>query len=67
MKIIEKTVDNTTCIRMRSGSIVEVHIITQEDGNKTLAIEHENTKLAFNDTEIKDFVKLFDEFLNSVK
>lgn len=52
---------------MRSGSIVEVHIITQEDGNKTLAIEHENTKLAFNDTEIKDFVKLFDEFLNSVK
>ena len=67
MKIIEKTVDNTTCVRMGSGSIVEVHVITQEDGNKILAIEHENTEITFSDSEIKEFVDLFSEFLASVK
>ncbi len=67
MKVIEKTIDNTTCVKMRSGSIVELHVITQEDGNKTLKIEHENKILTFSDTEIRDFVQLFSEFLVSVK
>ena len=66
MKISEKTVDTTTCLRMDSGVKVEVHIITHNDGTKSLIIEKDNSKLIFGQEEMSEFVSLFNEFLTSV-
>ncbi len=66
MKITEKTIDSTTCLRMKSGAKVDLHVITHDNGTKSLVIEKDNHKLIFGQEEMSDFVNLFNEFLTSI-
>ncbi len=66
MKLAEKTIDSATCLRMKSGAKVDLHVITQDDGSKSLVIEKDDHKLVFRQAEISEFVALFSDFLNSI-
>ena len=66
MKLAEKTVDSATCLRMKSGIKVDLHVITQDDGSKSLVIEKDDHKLVFQQDEISEFVALFSDFLNNI-
>ena len=66
MKITEKIIDSTTCLRMKSGATVDLHILSHEDGTKSLVIEKDNHKLIFGQEEMSEFVNLFNEFLTSI-
>ena len=66
MKVKEKTIDSTTCLRMKSGAKVDLHVITHNNGIKSLVIEKDNKKLIFGQEEMSEFVNLFNEFLTSI-
>jgi hypothetical protein len=66
MKLAEKTVDSATCLRMKSGVKVNLHVITQDDGSRSLVIEKDDHKLVFQQDEISEFVALFGDFITSI-
>ena len=65
MKLTEKIVDSTTGLKMKSGSIVEIHIIRAESGEKSLMISNENGSLTLDQQDIDSFISFFDKFLKS--
>ena len=60
MKLTEKIVDSTTGLKMKSGSIVEIHIIQAESGEKSLMISNENGSLTLDQQDIDSFISFFD-------
>ena len=66
MKLAEKTVDSATCLKMKSGIKVNLHVITHDDGSRSLIIEKDDHKLVFRQDEISEFVALFSDFISSV-
>lgn len=65
MKLTERIVDSTTGLKMKSGSIVEIHIIQAESGEKSLRISDENGSLTLDQDDIDSFVDFFGKFLES--
>ncbi|MCK4848846.1 MAG: hypothetical protein KAT16_07485 [Candidatus Heimdallarchaeota archaeon] len=65
MKLTERIVDSTTGLKMKSGSIVEIHIIQAESGEKSLMISDENGSLTLDQDDIDSFVDFFGKFLES--
>ena len=65
MKLTEKIVDSTTGLKMKSGSIVEIHIIQAESGEKSLMISDENGSLTLDQQDIDSFINFFGKFLKS--
>ena len=66
MKLAEKTISTSTCLRMKSGIKVNLNIITHGDGSKSLVIEKDNHKLIFQQNEMAEFITLFNDFLKSI-
>ncbi len=66
MKLTEKTIASATCLRMKSGEKVNLHIIIQGDGIKSLVIEKDSHKLIFQQNEMAEFITLFSDFLKSI-
>jgi len=66
MKLAEKTIATSTCLKMKSGIKVNLNIITQGDGSKSLVIEKDNHKLIFQQNEMAEFITLFSDFLKSI-
>ena len=65
MKLTERIVDSTTGLKMKSGSIVEIHIIQAESGEKSLMISDENESLTLDQDDIDSFIDFFGKFLES--
>ena len=65
MKLTDRIVDSTTGLKMKSGSIVEIHIIQAESGEKSLMISDENGSLTLDQDDIDSFVDFFGKFLES--
>ena len=65
MKLTERIVDSTTGLKMKSGSIVEIHVIQAESGEKSLMISDENESLTLDQDDIDSFIDFFGKFLES--
>ena len=65
LKLTERIVDSTTGLKMKSGSIVEIHIIQAESGEKSLMISDENESLTLDQDDIDSFIDFFGKFLES--
>ena len=66
MKLAEKTVDSTTGLKMKSGAIVEVHVIHSENSDeKSLMIKTNDGVLSLDQDDISSFMDLFSKFLDS--
>jgi hypothetical protein len=65
LKLTERIVDSTTGLKMKSGSIVEIHIIQAESGEKSLMIGDENGSLTLDQDDIDSFIDFFGKFLES--
>ncbi|MHA1206563.1 MAG: hypothetical protein ACTSRJ_02805 [Candidatus Hodarchaeales archaeon] len=65
MKLTERIVDSTTGLKMKSGSIVEIHIIQAESGEKSLIISDENGSFTLDQDDIDSFIDFFGKFLES--
>ena len=65
MKLTERIVDSTTGLKMKSGSIVEIHIIQAENGEKSLVISDENGSFTLDQDDIDSFIDFFGKFLES--
>jgi hypothetical protein len=50
---------------MKSGSIVEIHIIQAESGEKSLIISDENGSFTLDQDDIDSFIDFFGKFLES--
>ena len=65
MKLTERIIDSTTGLKMKSGSIVEIHVIQAESGEKSLMISDENESLTLDQDDIDSFIDFFGKFLES--
>jgi hypothetical protein len=66
MKLTEKTIDSTTGLKMKSGSLVEVHVIHSENSDeKSLMIKTDEGILSLDQDDIYSFMELFSKFLES--
>jgi len=65
VKLTERIVDSTTGLKMKSGSIVEIHVIQAESGEKSLMISDENESLTLDQDDIDSFIDFFGKFLES--
>jgi hypothetical protein len=65
LKLTERIVDSTTGLKMKSGSIVEIHIIQAESGEKSLIISDENGSFTLDQDDIDSFIDFFGKFLES--
>ena len=65
MKLTERIVDSTTGLKMKSGSIVEIHIIQAENGEKSMMISDEKGSLTLDQDDIGSFINFFGKFLES--
>ncbi|MHA1971966.1 MAG: hypothetical protein ACTSW1_03165 [Candidatus Hodarchaeales archaeon] len=66
MKLTEKSIDSCTKIRLKSGECIEIHLITNDSGTKSLVLEKDDSALVLERQEVEDFVKLFSEFLEDI-
>lgn len=66
MKLAEKIIDSTTGLKMKSGAIVEVHVIhSQNSDEKSLMIKTDDGVLSLDQEDISSFMNLFSKFLES--
>ncbi|MHA1975578.1 MAG: hypothetical protein ACW98F_02515 [Candidatus Hodarchaeales archaeon] len=66
MKLTEKIIDSTTGLKMKSGAIVEVHVIhSQNSDERSLMIKTDNGVLSLDQEDISSFMDLFSKFLES--
>ncbi|PWI47992.1 hypothetical protein CEE45_08820 [Candidatus Heimdallarchaeota archaeon B3_Heim] len=66
MKLTEKIIDSTTGLKMKSGAIVEVHVIhSQNSDEKSLMIKTDDGVLSLDQDDISSFMDLFSKFLES--
>ena len=66
MKLTEKIIDSTTGLKMRSGSIVEIHVIQNEQNDeRSLVITHDEGKLELDHQDITKFINFFKKFLEN--
>lgn len=65
MKLTERIVDSTTRLKMKSGSIAEIHVIRAENGEKSMIISDEKGSLTLDQDDIDSFIDFFGKFLES--
>jgi len=65
LKLTERIVDSTTGLKMKSGSMVEIHIIRAENGEKSMIISDEKGSLTLDQDDIDGFIDFFGKFLES--
>jgi hypothetical protein len=66
VKITERIMDSTTGLKMKSGEIVEIHIIRHDNGEKSLVIEKDDRRLVLQHEDISDFISFLNDFINNV-
>jgi hypothetical protein len=66
MKVAEKSFDSITRLKLKSGTAIEIHMITQDKDSKQLIIEKGDESLSLDQEEISDFISLFNDFLESM-
>jgi hypothetical protein len=66
MKLVEKSIDSITRLKLKSGTTIEIHMITQDKDVNQLIIEKGNERFSLNQEEISDFISLFNDFLESM-
>ncbi|MFX0122406.1 MAG: hypothetical protein ACFFAE_02130 [Candidatus Hodarchaeota archaeon] len=66
MKVAEKSIDSITRLKLKSGTAIEIHMITQDEDINRLIIEKGDESLSLNQEEISDFISLFNDFLENM-
>ncbi len=66
MKLAEKSIDSITRLKLKSGTTIEIHMISQDKGTNRIVIEKGNESLSLEQEEISDFITLFNDFLESI-
>ncbi len=66
MKLAEKSIDSITRLKLKSGTTIEIHMISQDKGINRMVIEKGNESLSLEQEEISDFITLFNDFLESI-
>ena len=66
MKVAEKSIDSITRLKLKSGTAIEIHMITQDKDLNRLIIEKGDESLSLDQEEISDFLSLFTDFLESM-
>jgi len=66
MKLAEKSIDSITRLKLKSGTTIEIHMISQDKGTNRMVIEKGNESLSLEQEEISDFITLFNDFLESI-
>ena len=69
MDLVDKIVDSTIGLIMKSGTNIEIHVIKHDNGEKSLVLERlndKNERLVLQHQDIKDFVNFVDNFLSSI-
>lgn len=66
MQLAEKTIDSITRLKLKSGTAIEIHMISQEKGTNRMVIEKGKESLSLEQEEISDFISLFNDFLENV-
>lgn len=65
MKLAEKSIDSITRLKLKSGTAIEIHMITKDKDVNRLIIEKGDESLSLDQEEISDFLSLFNDFLES--
>lgn len=69
MDLVDKIVDSTIGLKMKSGANLEIHVIKHDNGEKSLVLErldNNNERLVLQHQDIIDFVDFMDDFLSSI-
>ncbi|MFX1282674.1 MAG: hypothetical protein ACFFB5_03430 [Promethearchaeota archaeon] len=65
MQLAEKSIESITRLRLKSGTAIEIHMITQNKGTNRMVIEKGEESLSLEQEEISEFITLFNDFLES--
>ncbi|MFW9780214.1 MAG: hypothetical protein ACFFE8_15300 [Candidatus Heimdallarchaeota archaeon] len=66
MRIIDKTIDTTTGLRLESGDLLEVHLINHEHGARSVTLKAGGHQLVLKEQEIHQFLEFLNQFLDTV-